>query len=228
MIGQVRPWPAAFLATGLAFIAGFADGVAYIRWHQFGANMTGNTVLFGIALARVDLQRSAETFTPIAAFCAGCAVAVIALRGGRPSAVPLTIEALVLAAAAFIDRPLQLAAIAFAMGMQNSSLSRFADVRANTSFITGDYDVLVQTVMRGLLGQGAKNDRDVVAVLVPLLAAYAISGGRRSGGHCGAAPAFATGRRTARSCDRLRRTPRRSRFGLTRFGRRFREAESSS
>jgi len=55
------------VAIGLGFIAGYADATGYLHWHVFGANMTGNTVLFGIMLfgnstrAMIPLVSSPET-----------------------------------------------------------------------------------------------------------------------------------------------------------------------
>jgi uncharacterized membrane protein YoaK (UPF0700 family) len=151
------------------------DGGAFIRWHLFGANMTGNTVLFAIAVAQHDVARAAETFTPIVAFCTGCVVAFLALRGGRPVWIPLVFEAVVLAVAAFVDSSRQLALIAFAIGVQSSSLATFAEVRANTGFITGDYTEMVRAAMNWAFHTGDPTQRDTVAVLAPLIATYAVA-----------------------------------------------------
>jgi uncharacterized membrane protein YoaK (UPF0700 family) len=86
----------------------------------------------------------------------------------------LAIEALILAGAAFIDVPFQLEAIAFAMGIQNSSLEKFADVKPNTSFITGNYTRLAEAASHWLFGRGGKKERDTIAVLAPLVVAYGV------------------------------------------------------
>ena len=36
--------------TGLVLVAGFADAYGYLGWRVFGANMTGNTIIFAISL----------------------------------------------------------------------------------------------------------------------------------------------------------------------------------
>ncbi len=169
------PGSAELLAAALAFVAGFSDGQSFIRRHLFGANMTGNTVLLGIALTQHDLARAAETLAPIVAFCAGCAVAFLILRAGRPPAVPLVLEALTLAGAAFLSGPWQLEAIAFAMGIQSSSVMKFGAVSANTSFVTGDYNGLISALVGWLARDDAGGQRTTVAVLAALIAAYGLA-----------------------------------------------------
>ncbi len=162
----------ALSAVGLAFVAGFADAVAYLHWHAFGANMTGNTVLFGIALYR-DPPSALVPLTPIVAFFSGSIVARMLLLRFSP-VVPLLVEAAVLAAADFGNSyATQLGGIAVAMGIQNLSVSEFSGIQANTSFVTGNYNKLGQALVDLFVPAYRGAALLTLTVLAPLIAGYA-------------------------------------------------------
>jgi uncharacterized membrane protein YoaK (UPF0700 family) len=163
----------ALLAAALAFSAGFADSQSYLNWHLFGANMTGNTVLFGIAATTGNLSQAAAVFEPIVAFVAGCGIATIFL--GTSQNVCFLIEAAILGVSAFTEQsPGQLVLISLAMGVQNATVNTFGSVRANTSFITGNYERLGQAVARIATGKAGTNERKTLIVVTPLVISYAI------------------------------------------------------
>jgi uncharacterized membrane protein YoaK (UPF0700 family) len=163
----------ALLAAALAFTAGFADSQSYLSWHLFGANMTGNTVLLGIAVTTGNLSQATAVLEPIFAFVVGCGVAAIFL--GISQSGCFTIEAAILIAAAFTEQsPAQLALIALAMGVQNTTVKTFGSVRANTSFITGNYERLGQALARSITRTAGAGERDTLLIVTPLLISYAI------------------------------------------------------
>jgi uncharacterized membrane protein YoaK (UPF0700 family) len=163
----------ALLAAALAFTAGFADSQSYLNWHLFGANMTGNTVLFGIAATTGNLSQAITVLEPILAFIAGCGVATLFL--GVSQSLCFVIEAATLIAAAFTEHsPEQLALISLAMGVQNATVKTFGSVQANTSFITGNYERLGQVLARMATGKAGIGERDTLVVVTPLLVSYAI------------------------------------------------------
>lgn len=157
---------------GLGFVGGYADAAGYLHWSTFGANMTGNTVLFAISL----FQRSAgamKPLVPIVAFFLGAMLAGVLLYYTRPELL-LVIEAALLVVAAFSRGYVpQLGFLALAMGIQNNSVSQFGVVRANTSFITGDYSQVARALAQILLGRASPNDRGTVAIVAPLIFSYA-------------------------------------------------------
>ena len=60
----------------LAFAAGYIDAISYLGLSRvFTANMTGNTVLLGIALAQLDGDAAARSGLALAGFLAGAAAA---------------------------------------------------------------------------------------------------------------------------------------------------------
>lgn len=159
-------------ATVLGFIAGYADATGYLRWHVFGANMTGNTVIFVLTL----FEHGKDVMTPlvpIVAFLCGALIAGVFLLSAKP-AVPLLLEAALIVAAAFSHGfVLQLGFLALAMGMQNNAVSRFDGVRANTSFITGDYTQLAKALAGLALGRASADERRTVSIVAPLIFCYA-------------------------------------------------------
>lgn len=162
---------AAICAMGLGFVAGYADATSYLHWHAFGANMTGNTVLFGIGL--VARRPAFITLVPIGAFFCGAMVAN-ALLISATAAAALVVEAGLLVAAAFAEGYVpQLGLLALAMGVQNTAVAQFAGVRANTGFITGDYTRIAAALTRIVLGRASTDDRRTLTVVAPLIVSYA-------------------------------------------------------
>src|SRR5947209_15890383 len=75
--------PACLLALALA--AGAVDAASYLGLGRvFTANMTGNTVLLGVALARGTGADAARAATALGGFCVGAAAGVgMAKTAGR-------------------------------------------------------------------------------------------------------------------------------------------------
>jgi uncharacterized membrane protein YoaK (UPF0700 family) len=156
-----------------AVVAGFADSDDYLRWHQFAANMTGNTVLLGIAAVGGSLHAALTAAAPIGAFLVGCALAQAASR--RSPALLLAGEAALLAGVSFMDGSrVQLAVVAVAMGLQNVVVQSLDPIGANTSFITGNYSRIAQAAVAVLSGKGDATLRRTLAVMLPLVASYAV------------------------------------------------------
>jgi len=126
-------------ATLLAIVAGMADAVGYITMGGiFTANMTGNTVLAGISLAEGHYELAARRFIPLFAFFLGAMLARLLLRLLYKPAVPLLLEAALIAAVEFlpIGREPQVMIVALAMGLQASALTHFGGTAASTVVVT--------------------------------------------------------------------------------------------
>lgn len=157
-------------ATPLAFVAGFVDAYGYLGWKVFGANMTGNTVIFAIALY-ADVKRAYLPLTLIALFLVG-AILGRAVMERFKSHSALYAEAGLLIAASFAPGYAALPIISLAMGMQNTALGTFAGVAANTSFLSGDYTKLAQAIGNAMIGRGRDRDRRTMSVIWPLVVSY--------------------------------------------------------
>ena len=157
------------LLLGLTWSAGFVDAISFLGLGSvFTANMTGNTMLLGIALGRGDLPGAFRSSLALAGFCLGAtAGALIVMRSDRPVAWPPSItNALVLEFAAlialalgwrwagaralaspgFIEPLIMLSA--FAMGVQSAAVRRIGVSAVTSTAVTGT----LAGVMAGAVG----------------------------------------------------------------------------
>lgn|GEM_PF-787806 len=182
-------------AVALTAVAGFADTHVFLFLTRvFIANMSGNLVLFGIALGEGRWTPSARFLTAIVAFVVGIGVASLVhdrrRRAGkrlRPD-VLLAVEAGLLTfvflwaylvrgdeeGARIVVYPV-LVAGAFAMGMQNASLLRVGAVAVATTYASGS---VARFGSEGALALGATDATEAsphlraVRVLGALIVAY--------------------------------------------------------
>lgn len=126
-------------ATILTIVAGIADAVGYITMDGvFAANMTGNTVLAGIAAGKRDFIGTWHHLTPLLAFFLGAMLARVLLRWLRSPTAGIGIEAILIAVVGFLDAGMEpsVMIVAFAMGMQASSITSFAGSAVSTVVVT--------------------------------------------------------------------------------------------
>jgi uncharacterized membrane protein YoaK (UPF0700 family) len=134
----------------LAFAGGCVDAVSYLGLGRvFTANMTGNTVLLAVALARGSGGDAARSSVALGGFCVGAAVAILLiprtdLPWPRRASVALLLEVIALVAWLVLwavigtrDIRYELIAIAgVAMGAQSAAV-RSSDARGvNTTYMT--------------------------------------------------------------------------------------------
>jgi uncharacterized membrane protein YoaK (UPF0700 family) len=137
-------------ACVLAIIAGYADTVGYLRYGAFAGLMTGNTILLGIDIARLELHDALLHAIIIAAFLGGVLIARGLLRFSCPIWGALTAAAAFFVGCGFVDRDGAAPLLAFAMGMQNAAANRFGGVNLNTVFITGNLQKLGEGIVAWL------------------------------------------------------------------------------
>jgi uncharacterized membrane protein YoaK (UPF0700 family) len=126
-------------ATTLTVIAGIADAVGYITMGGvFAANMTGNTVLAGIAAAQRNYTDAWHHLAPLLAFFAGAMLSRLLLRLSHKPTAGLLVEAALLAVVGFlpIDRELAVMIVAVAMGVQASAITHFGGRAVSTVVVT--------------------------------------------------------------------------------------------
>ncbi|MBV1852908.1 YoaK family protein [Catellatospora tritici] len=144
------PLPRMLLA--LTVVSGLVDAFSYLTMgHVFVANMTGNVVFFGFALAGVGGISVRSSLVAIAAFVAGAAIGGRAAREARPHrgllvAAACSIQAVVFAVSAIIvtrttmrSEGVTLALIALlavAMGGQNAVVGRLGVPDLTTTVLT--------------------------------------------------------------------------------------------
>ena len=182
-----RHGPLAPLLLLLTTVTGVVDAVSYLRLgHVFVANMTGNVVFLGFALAGArGLSTSASLFA-LGAFLVG------ALAGGRlalrhpdhrghllraASAAQATLVAVALLVAILAsnspDREVRYALIvllALALGIQNAAAQRLAVPELTTTVLTRTLTgIAADSSLAG--GAGAHVGRRILAVVAMLLGA---------------------------------------------------------
>ena len=116
-------------ATILTIIAGIADAVGYITMGGvFAANMTGNTVLAGIAAAQRNYTDAWHHLAPLLAFFVGAMLSRLLLRLSHKPTAGLLVEAALIAGVGFlpISPEPALLILAMAMGVQASAITHFS------------------------------------------------------------------------------------------------------
>ena len=182
-----RHGPLAPMMVALTVVTGIVDAVSYLRLgHVFVANMTGNVVFVGFALAGAAGLSARASLAAIAAFLAG------AFAGGRLAALSpshrglmlrsatgvqavLLAFALVLALTASSPLPegmryALLVALALAMGVQNAAAQRIAVPELTTTVLTRTLTGIASEA-GGVAGWGAQLGRRSLAVLAMLTGA---------------------------------------------------------
>lgn len=179
------------LVVALAVTSGATDAVGFLALGSaFTSVMTGNMVLFGVAVAHGDHAALVLTAVAIGAFVTGAALgARIAGSPGKGDAVwPRAVNAAlgvelvlfgVFAAAwwALGSQPpgawfLPLLALnAAALGIQSSAIQRFGVSGLSTTYLTG---TLTTVVIRLVSGKGVRAVGHSVAILAGLVAGAAV------------------------------------------------------
>jgi uncharacterized membrane protein YoaK (UPF0700 family) len=165
-MASMTEWLRNLLLMGLTFAAGCVDAISYLALGRvFTANMTGNLVLLGLAVAQSLGPEAQRSVVALVAFAAGVAIAANVGRARATEEVwparitlALAVEVVLLigfAAAwwSFGRRPvgegvLGLVALAgLAMGMQSATARQLAVRGVSTTFVTGTLTTLVSDVV---------------------------------------------------------------------------------
>jgi uncharacterized membrane protein YoaK (UPF0700 family) len=147
----------------LAWAAGGVDAASYLRLgHVFTANMTGNTVLLGLALSQVESHAIIRSSCALAGFLTGGALgAWVAHRGDHDGVWPLSVTFVLLlewgvlvvfavgwqyvgdTTADLPERMVLITLSALAMGLQSAAARRLDISGIATTFITGTLTTLM-------------------------------------------------------------------------------------
>jgi uncharacterized membrane protein YoaK (UPF0700 family) len=167
----------------LCGIAGYVDGWGYTQVGRvFAANMTGNTVLFGIALAEADWRRAVTYATTLLAFFLAGMIASVVRRAVRRSDVVLYGAAAILPLALLPrEAPeLALALLAVAMGFQGAAVQRFGRVAISTVVVTSTMLRLADGIVGRIWARESVatrlEEREAAPMSATAWASYAIGG----------------------------------------------------
>jgi uncharacterized membrane protein YoaK (UPF0700 family) len=166
----------------LCGIAGYVDGWGYTQIGRvFAANMTGNTVLFGIALAEADWRRAVTYATTLFAFFLAGIVASIIRRALQRSDIILygSAACLLLALLPREAPELVLALLAVAMAFQGAAVQRFGRMAISTVVVTSTMLRLAEGIV-GRVWRSSAATRPEALEAVPMSATawatYAVGG----------------------------------------------------
>jgi uncharacterized membrane protein YoaK (UPF0700 family) len=131
--------------------------VGYITMGSvFAANMTGNTVLAGIALAQGHWPDAWRHLAPIAAFFVGAMISRLLVRLSSTPTASLLVEAATLAIVGFLPVGPESAVliVALAMGVQASAITHFAGSAVSTVVVTSTMARAADAVLDRLWPRG--------------------------------------------------------------------------
>jgi len=139
---------------GLAAVTGIVDAVCYLAFgHVFTANMTGNVVLLGFAVAGAEGLSVSRSLTALGAFLIGAVLGVRLAKSMNPSrhrwpaaafgceAALLVVSATMAGSASAGATPattvyLVIVLTGVAMGMRNATIRRLGEREVNTTVLT--------------------------------------------------------------------------------------------
>ncbi len=155
MIRRPLPWNRdVAAAVMLCAAAGMADAVGYVQIGVFAANMTGNTVLAGLALADAQWAKALQRILTLATFFGGAVIGRVLLNAaGNRSTLPLAVEAVLTAGAAFApaESNVEIFLITLAMGIQTTALTRFHGFALSTVVMTSTMARLAESAADRLM-----------------------------------------------------------------------------
>jgi uncharacterized membrane protein YoaK (UPF0700 family) len=175
------------LLTG---VGGYVDAVSYLALGRvFTANMTGNTVLLGLAIVQGDAAGAGRSALALGGFLAGGALgARLVALAARPQVWPrgvtvaLAAEGALLVALAVVHAAVvagestllvgRVALAALAMGVQSAAARRLDVSGVTTTFVTGTLTSLVSLLaVHGVVpGAGSQSKRLLAAAWVVYVA----------------------------------------------------------
>jgi uncharacterized membrane protein YoaK (UPF0700 family) len=181
------------LVVLLAVNSGATDAIGFVGLGGvFTSVMTGNMVLLGLSASRLDGTLALHTSAAIAFFALGCGIGARVAhlpRRGDPVWPAAVTRALVVELVAFLvflcgweltgGRPgeglqlLLLVVNALGLGIQSSAIQRFGVSGLSTTYLTG---TLTTVVIRLVTGQGLRDVRNSVEILLALVAGAAAGG----------------------------------------------------
>jgi len=164
-------------AFWVCLIAGWADAVAYLQAKMFAAQMSGNVVLLGIAVAHRAWNDCERLLLVLVAFVTGMLIVLLVNRGKVGQIVSILGCAAGMAAVALTGKLASLAPLlAACLGGQNAAVRKSGGQAVNTSFITGNMQKFADAVAKCLREGGTTRDQRLMLLIVPLLVCCYLTG----------------------------------------------------
>jgi uncharacterized membrane protein YoaK (UPF0700 family) len=143
------------LAVLLIGVAGFVDAIGFLELkHLFASYMSGNSTQLAVAAAQAAWGDARSAGGVVTLFVAGVMTGrLLGMAAGnwRRCAI-LSVEAVLLGAAALASFNVTIVLIVFAMGMQNAVLRRAGDVKVSLTYVTGTLVTFAEKLADALVG----------------------------------------------------------------------------
>ena len=164
------------LALILGSSAGYLDAIGYLTLGLFTANMTGNTVLLGIAVGQGQWVHSGRIALAIAFFVGGAFGGALLLGRHRRIGHALVAETALLLGAlgtwlTLAEREvgalpppaavLLIVLLSAAMGVQSAAVRRVGEQRVATTYVTGTLTTLAIDVAGAIFGRLERHSPEV-------------------------------------------------------------------
>ncbi len=179
--------------VALSLVAGYVEVIGYTDFGGiYPAIMTGNTVQFGLTLAKAQWERFGLIGFAIGLFFLGGIIASLIKRRLRRPPVELILMAAILLVASVVRFhpswriPVELPLLALALAMQGETIANFGGVSLQTIVVTNNMvkfsDALVGRYLSGSSGKQAPGAKPPLKeVLMPGLAWLSYSVGAAAG-----------------------------------------------
>ena len=162
--GEVPPATRDWLLILLTASAGSIDAVIFLKSHVFTANMSGNTVILGLALSRLNSGNVTMTLLALCGFCFGAALAAriietlapghgwsqILNRGLSIAAGLLLVGGVASSIPGENAIPVAITSVAAAMGIQSASVKHLAVGGISTTVITSTLTAAITSLVNVL------------------------------------------------------------------------------
>src|SRR5580692_147018 len=154
------------LAGYLAFVAGFANAAGFVLFGAFTSHVTGNVARVSASVARGDIKGAEQAGVLVAVFLLGAVTASLLVetnlfrRTSSAYGAALLVQGGLLSAFVVTDAA---SLLSFAMGMQNSLVTRLSGSVVRTTHLTGVVTDLGIEMARWARWTWSKRFRDRVA-----------------------------------------------------------------
>jgi uncharacterized membrane protein YoaK (UPF0700 family) len=144
----------------LIIVAGFVDAVGFLNLgHLFVSFMSGNSTQLAIGLERGSWTEIAPAGGIVILFTAGVVIGSLLMASNRHRRRPLVLggEAILLVVSASIsaEKAIEIAAMAFAMGMQNAILRTGDFATSSRTYVTGTLVHFGETLADAVVSQAS-------------------------------------------------------------------------
>jgi uncharacterized membrane protein YoaK (UPF0700 family) len=175
-------------AALLGFSSGYVTSNTKLRFDTFGGMMTGNTVKLGMALANGEWDKVAVYLCVLSCFALGTLFALLMVRAGKfaqrmwlalfcAALLLVDVLALTISPHGAIYQSVVSSLAAIALGAQNCLSQKSGVTKANTTFMTGNIQKMVEAAFVGCTKGLSRTEARAALLLLLTWSCYVLGGG---------------------------------------------------